>query len=149
MTFKEKVYKACLSLVEEKLNMLETAYSELAEGAESDSKSSAGDKHETSRAMMQLEQEKIVAQMNEMLDQKDILDHTDIYSNLQWVGKGSLVKTDQCFLFICAALGRIRVEGIEVICLSPKSPLGKNLMGLKKGESTEVNKIVYRIEKIS
>ncbi|MFL5753246.1 MAG: hypothetical protein ACJ76F_07565, partial [Bacteroidia bacterium] len=90
MTFKEKVYKACLSQVEERLNVLEAAYSELAEGAENDSKSSAGDKHETSRAMIQLEQEKIVAQMNEALDQKDILNQTDIHATLQWVGKGSL-----------------------------------------------------------
>jgi|ERR1700741_2850161 len=148
-SFKDKVYLTCLIILDEKIASLEGVIAGLAEGAENDSKSSAGDKHETSRAMMQIEQEKAGLQLREARDQKGVLLQTGVNPALQWIAKGSLVKTDKCFLFVCIALGRIRVEGLEVICLSHLSPLGKKLMGLKQNETAEVAGTKYRIEKVS
>jgi len=44
------------------------------------------------------------------------------------------------------ALGKAVVDGITVIALSPQSPLGQRLMGLKRGEIAAVNELKYVIE---
>ena len=57
MRLKEKVHAACLQLLTDKIKVIQDNLQGLTQGAENDNKSSAGDKHETARAMMQLEQE--------------------------------------------------------------------------------------------
>jgi len=148
MTFKIKVFKECIRQLDHKINELKLALSDLTEGAENDSKSSAGDKHETSRAMMQLEQEKINQQLNDALVQKVVLDQIDPEVNSSVVETGSLVKTDKGYLFISAALGKVRVDDTDVITISIKSPLAQKLTGLKKGQAAEMNGTKYMLESV-
>ncbi|MCX6290504.1 MAG: hypothetical protein NT126_01915 [Bacteroidetes bacterium] len=148
MTFKEKVYKKCVESVNDKITLMQTVLNDLTVGAENDSKSSAGDKHETARAMMQMEHEKISRQLDEMLLQKSVLERMDFPKQVPVVTLGSLVKTDTIFLFVSIALGKIMVDGISVIALSPQSPLGEKLMGLHTGDDAEMNGVSYTIEKI-
>ncbi len=137
MSFKQKVFSACCALLEEKIISLKNILTELEEGTQSDSKSSAGDKHETARAMMQIEQEKIARQLGELLEQKSHLEKN-----------GVLVKTNKGFLFLCVPLGKVPVDDITVMAISPQSPLGINLNGLKSGDQTEINGTSYLIESI-
>ena len=148
MTFKEKIYVRCCDLLNEKINALQSSLRDLGEGTENDTKSSAGDKHETARAMMQIEQEKISKQLNEALEQKSALEK--IYANISssQITKGSLITTNNGYLFVSVALGKILVDEKQVIVLSPQSPLGLKLMGLKVNDSAEINGIKYSIEKI-
>ncbi|HKC67728.1 MAG TPA: hypothetical protein VKG26_05825 [Bacteroidia bacterium] len=148
MELKEKVYDACLQIVNKKIQALQNTLHELGEGALNDGKSSAGDKHETARAMMQLEQEKISKQLDELLAQKSFLQKTDITLKSMHITKGSLIKTNKGYLFLSIALGKIIIDGIDVIILSPQSPLGIKLIGLQSQSSVEVNKIVYMIEEV-
>ena len=146
MQLKQSIYTACIQLVDTKIQTLQKTLQELSEGAESDSKSSAGDKHETARAMMQLEQEKISRQIDEVLKQKALLQKIDIHANPAQVTNGSLVKTNKGYLFLSIALGKLLVDGIDVIVLSPQSPLGFKLMGLSADMSVEINGVIYVIE---
>ncbi|MDQ2862826.1 MAG: GreA/GreB family elongation factor, partial [Bacteroidota bacterium] len=61
---------------------------------------------------------------------------------------GSLVKTDEGYLFMSVALGKAVVEGITFTTLSPQSPLGKQLMGLKVKDTAVINNKGYYIEGI-
>jgi transcription elongation GreA/GreB family factor len=144
--FKQKVYDACLLALEEKVALLKNILTGLEEGAESDSKSSAGDKHETSRAMMQLEQEKISRQLQELLGQKLVLEKINPAAGASQIKPGSLVKTNNGYLFLSIALGKIRVDGVSIVAISPASPLGAKLQGLAAGQSIEVNGTLYKIE---
>ncbi|HXB39588.1 MAG TPA: hypothetical protein VNZ49_03545 [Bacteroidia bacterium] len=137
MGFKHKVFDACLALLEEKINSLKKILSELEEGSQNDSKSSAGDKHETSRAMMQLEQEKISKQLKDLLEQKSQLKKS-----------GSLVKTNNGFLFLSIPMGKVVVDETGIMAISPQSPLGLKLFGLKAGDKTEINGTFYLIESV-
>ncbi len=148
MQLKQKVYTACLQLLNNKIQALQNTLHELGEGAVSDGKSSAGDKHETARAMMQLEQEKISKQLDEVLVQKAMLQKIDIAVTTEQITKGSLIKTNKGYLFLSIALGKINVEGIDIIVLSPKSPLGLKLMGLTAKSSVAINAITYIIEDV-
>ena len=148
MQFKEKVFAACLQLLHTKIQALQNTLQELAEGAISDGKSSAGDKHETARAMMQLEQEKISKQLDEVLAQKAILEKIDCTIKSTQIIKGSLIKTNKGYLFLSVALGKISIDGVDIIVLSPQSPLGLKLMGLSVNSITQINAVTYIIEEI-
>ncbi|HXU25982.1 MAG TPA: hypothetical protein VN698_02030 [Bacteroidia bacterium] len=148
MQLKEKIYAACLQVVNEKIQALQSTLQELGEGAISDGKSSAGDKHETARAMMQLEQEKISRQLDELLVQKTVLQKIDATLKSWQITKGSLIKTNKGYLFLSVPLGKISVDGTDVIILSPQSPLGLKLMGLQAKSSTEINAVTYLVEEV-
>src|SRR5437773_715948 len=139
MSLKQKIYDRCYSLLEEKINSLKIILSELEEGAKNDTKSSAGDKHETARAMMQLEQEKISRQLKDYLKQKLQLEKIGANVNPSEITQGSLVKTDKGYLFLSVALGEIQVDQNSVMVISPRSPLGIKLTGLKKNDTAEIN----------
>ena len=149
MQFKEKVFATCLQLLDTKIQALQNTLQELAEGAISDGKSSAGDKHETARAMMKLEQEKISKQLTEVLAQKTILEKIDYTVKSTQIIKGSLIKTNKGYLFLSVALGKINIEGMDVIILSPQSPLGLKLMGLTAKSTVEINTTTYRVEELA
>ena len=148
MSFKQKIYNHCTHLVNENINSLQNNLNDLMEGAKSDSKSSAGDKHETSISMMQLEQEKVRKQLNEALEQKAELDKININVNNNRIAKGSLVKANNMFLFISIALGKITIDNKQIIILSSQSPLGIKLMGKQKNDTAEINGRKYLIETI-
>ena len=61
---------------------------------------------------------------------------------------GSLIKTNRGYFFVSSALGKAVVEGVTVMAVSPQSPLGIKLMGLCRGDITEVNNNRYIIESI-
>jgi len=148
MQLKQKIHAVCLQVVNKKIEALQNTLQELGEGALSDGKSSAGDKHETARAMMQLEQEKISRQLDELLIQKAALQKIDITLISTQITKGSLVKTNKGYLFLSIALGKLMVDSVGIIVLSPQSPLGLKLMGLQAKSSVEINTVTYLIEEV-
>ena len=66
---KEKIIEACRAYLQEKQTSLQLIITDINEATHTETKSSAGDKHETGRAMMQLEQEKLNKQLAEIKQQ--------------------------------------------------------------------------------
>ncbi len=149
MSLKSNIYSACLKVLDDKIINHQTSMHELTEGLGSDSKSSAGDKHETARAMMQIEYQKIDNQLQEALIQKELLEKMHNDTAADHIIKGSLIKTNKGYLYLSVPLGRINIDNVAVMALSPQSPLGIQLMGLKKNDTTTINKITYVVEEIS
>lgn len=148
MQFKQKIYDTCLQVVNDKIQNFQNTLNDLSEGAKNDSKSSAGDKHETARAMMQLEQEKISKQLDETLSQKAILQKMDVHVKSNHIQNGSLIKTNHGYLFLSIALGKIKTDKTDVIVLSAASPLGVKLLGKEVNSFVEINTAKYIIEDI-
>lgn len=148
ISFKQKVHLHCIALLNEKIQTLQQTLKALTESAANETKSTAGDKHETALAMLQLEQEKVSRQLKTVLDQKVILEAIDPSLKSIRIVSGSLVKTDKGFLFLSVALGKIMVDDTTVIALSPQSPLGKKLMGLKRKDYTDIKGTSYTVETI-
>ena len=84
----------------------------------------------------------------EFLNLKLILDKIDATTIAKTIIVGSLVKANGIYLYLSAALPKISIEGINVIALSPQSPLGNKLMGNTIGFSFEINGTKYVIESI-
>lgn len=142
---KEFVVAECRRVIHERISNLKSQMAELVNDAANDSKSTAGDKHETSRAMMQLEQEKLGAQLKILEEQQRQLDQIPLQNNSGKVNNGSLVETNRGWIFIGAALGKINVNNKEVICISQQSPLGKLLFVQDRGSIVSLNNIKYQI----
>lgn len=145
---KQKTYNVCIATLKNKIGVFSEALNELSGAASNDSKSTAGDKHETANAMQHIEQEKIGKQLKEAEEQLAVLEKIDITLQSSKVIKGSLIKTNKGYLFLGVGLGKIMVEKEMVITLSAQSPLGAKLLGLKAKEKTEMNGVEYIIQAI-
>ncbi|HEX2683578.1 MAG TPA: hypothetical protein VHL77_06585 [Ferruginibacter sp.] len=148
MLLKEKIYRHFVEALNGKIDMLQQVLADLKESGSNETKSTAGDKHETALAMLQIEQENNRARLKELLEQKASLEKIDPLKTASMVAYGSLVRTNRGYLFISTALGRATVENITVIALSPNSPLGEKLMGLKVNDTVLMNNVEYRVEEI-
>nr|WP_315145919.1 hypothetical protein [uncultured Flavobacterium sp.] len=148
MTFKQKIHQHYQQLVQDRIDVFRDMIVALTEDSKNDAKGSAGDKHETALSMMHIEQEKLNHKLKEVLAQKAVLDKIDSTTIAKTIIVGSLVKANGIYLYLCAALPKIAVDGINVIALSPQSPLGNKLMGKKVGFSFEINGTKYLIESI-
>ena len=148
MTFKQKIHTHYLQLVQDRIDVFKDMIVALTEDSKNDAKGSAGDKHETALSMMHIEQEKLNRKLREVLDQKTVLDKIDATTNAETIIVGSLVKANGIYLYLSVALPKIAVDGINVIALSPQSPLGNKLMGNQEGFTFEINGTKYLVEEI-
>ena len=121
MTFRQKIKSHYQNLLSEKINELRFMISDLAQDAQNDAKGSAGDKHETALSMMHLEQEKLTQKLKEVLEQKTILDKIDATQIHNVVTLGSVVKANETYFFVSAALPKITIEKQDIFALSPQS----------------------------
>jgi hypothetical protein len=136
---KSKVIFQALEKINSKIKELEIIADEVKLSLLSDTKSSAGDKHETSRAMVQLEQEKLTKQQGELLQMRTVLNQINPEIIHRQVGLGSLINTSLGWYFLSVGLGQISVDGAIVFALNPHAPLGKILIGKRVGEEVVFN----------
>lgn len=146
---KEQVKAACVLFLENKVEILQSTLKSLEDDMMNESKSSVGDKHETSRAMLHNEQEKTQKQLHELLLQKSALEQISFNESHEKVVLGSLIQTNRNLIYLAVGLGRLMIDGREVFVLSGQSPLGAKLIGLKKNETAMVNGTKYQIVDIS
>ena len=139
------VHASTLIALSNKIASLQEILDDTYKSTLDDSKSSAGDKHETSIAMVQLEQEKLTNQLNELLKQQRILLSINPTSRHQLIQLGSLVETKQAWYYFSIGIGLITVEKTAIFAINPDSPLGQLLIKKKAGESVTFNGMVTEI----
>ena len=109
-----------------------------------ETKSSMGDKFETSREMVQQEINTLQIQLNENRNSRNFL--KTINTNLhQTIGLGSLVQTEKGFFYIAVSLGEIISNEKKIFVISTESPLGKALFGKKRDDEIDLNNIKQTI----
>ncbi|MEZ0538354.1 3-oxoacyl-ACP synthase [Fibrella arboris] len=144
---KQSLYNQCLAYVQQRIDTATEAMRAAQESANSESKSSAGDKYETGRAMAQLERDRhaqLLADAQRMLQE---LQHIDLAPPTV-VRAGSLVKTTRGTFFISISAGRISVDGNDYMAVSAASPIGTALRGKRIGDTALFNNVRYVIEAI-
>lgn len=148
MTFKQNIHQHYLQLVQDRIDVFRDMIVALTEDSKNDAKGSAGDKHETALSMMHIEQEKLNRKLREVLEQKIVLDKIDSTTIAKTIIVGSLVKANGIYLYLSVALPKINVEEINIIALSPQSPLGNKLIGMQVNHAFEINTTKYIIQEI-
>ncbi|GHE59408.1 MULTISPECIES: 3-oxoacyl-ACP synthase [Roseivirga] len=135
LELKRDVFRMCSEKVGARINTLEAELRSLSESAASDTKSSMGDKYETSREMVGLEQEKVSEQLDDARQMRKVLESLNVEHSASKIIQGSLVRTSTVLFYIAVSLGKITVGGKDVFVISPVSPIGKELMGKEVNHS--------------
>lgn len=99
-----------------------------------ETKSSAGDKFETSREMMSQSRNGISSRIDAFKAQIYFLSQIQANSSFKKVSSGSLVETNEGYFFFGLALGNLNFNQKQVIALSFQSPLGKAFLNKKVGD---------------
>ena len=98
-------------------------------------KSSVGDKHETSRALVQNEIENYQKILNKALLQQNQLNNIPLEISNKTIQLGSLVSTSDGIFFIGLGWGKISIDEVIYFCVSVASPIGKLLLGKEKNST--------------
>ncbi len=136
-TFKQKLHSALIQEVEKRSANLQDSLNDALDSTANETKSTAGDKHETGRAMAQLEQEKIGSQIAEITKLKEILFRIQPDKSHEKIELGSLVETTNGLFFISIGIGAFQFEDTSVFCITPMAPVCQLLLGKQQGEQIE------------
>lgn len=134
MNIKECLYNKCQVFINDRLHTIQHTIGEIQNALLSETKSSAGDKHETGRAMLQLEREKAGHQLAEIQKVKEVLAKINLGGASKTIRLGSIVYTSQANYFIAISAGEIRVDNTSYFAISPKTPIGQLLVSKKIGD---------------
>ena len=124
----------CLAQVEERIDNIRKAIKIAQEAANEETKSSAGDKYETGRAMMQIEIDQQMRQMAEAEKLKTALGQAHPQEHHDKVAPGSLVKTSVGTFYLSISLGKLVLDNTEYLAVSPSSPVGQQMLKKTKGD---------------
>ena len=135
LTLKEALFQQCEDFVNSRLQTIQTTISSHQKALRSETKSSAGDKHETGRAMLQLEMEKAGQQLAAVQQMQQTLAKINTLSSSANIALGSVIKTSSACYFLSISAGKLKEKETFYFAISTSSPIGKLLVG-KKAEDT-------------
>lgn len=137
------------TVLEQRAAALQAELSATLEARNSDTKSSAGDKHEVGRAMVQQELDQLEGRLAGIRSMQQELARVPMDRVHEQVGFGSLVTTDQGTYFIAIGLGAVEAKDGTCYAISLASPIGQALRGRRTGEVINVNGRAIRILSVS
>lgn len=148
MNVKQELYNQCLQFIENRFQTIKKTISEIQESLTSETKSSAGDKHETGRAMLQLEREKAGNQLAEIQKIKEILSKVDVSKTSKSIGLGSVVYTSKANYFIAISAGVLKVQEDSFYAISSNTPIGQLLLGKTIGDVVKFRDEKFKVESV-
>ena len=104
------------------------------ESANGESKSSAGDKYETSRAMGQLDRDMHARMYQQTLEERKLVERIDESLIYKKGALGALLQTTMGDFFLSVSIGNINIDEKPIMIISPQSPVGALLMGKIVGD---------------
>jgi len=145
---KSKLYQHCMNFIMQRIATAETALQQAQEASNDDTKSSAGDKFETTREMMQQD---IARNKNLLFDGQLNLQLLTSLENAppgDAARNGSLVYTSNGIFYISISAGQVKVDELQIFAISAVSPIGQLLIGKKAGDAFSFNKNEYTIKEV-
>ncbi|MFA9214725.1 MAG: 3-oxoacyl-ACP synthase [Candidatus Methylacidiphilales bacterium] len=149
MIDKKTLFEACKNMLLQRIADGEKAMLDAQEAANSEEKSSMGDKYETGRAMSQLARDMSAKQVFENKQELANLLKLENTKTDKTIVQGSEVMANGKVFYIAVGLGVIDFNGMQVTVLSPKAPLANLMLGKKAGDIFELNKKQFAIEQIN
>ena len=147
-SIKTQLLELCNQSLDTRLQNVLAVIEDIKQSLQSETKSSAGDKHETGRAMLQLEREKAGHQLAEIEKTKQILSKINTESTSKNIGLGSVVFTTTSNYFISISAGELQVEGDTFYAISASTPIGQLLLGKSVGDKVTFRNMTFEITEI-
>ena len=148
-SIKQNIKLEVLRQLDLKIKDISNAVKSAEESRDTDTKSSAGDKHETSRAKIQTEIDQLSKQLINAKRQKNNLSIIDTSHLHSIADVGSLVETNKGYFFISTGWGRIQIQDENYFVISIESPIGRLLKNKKEGDSIQFRNTAYDILSVS
>ncbi len=104
------------------------------ESANGESKSSAGDKYETSRAMGHLDRDMHARMYQQTLEERILIERIDESIIFKKVALGAFISTSMGDFFLSVSIGQVKIDEKPIMIISPQSPIGVLLMGKIVGD---------------
>jgi len=150
MTPKPALHAACLAYVQLRLDAARAGMAAAQESSNSETKSSAGDKYETGRAMAQQERDRHAVQLHEAQQLLAAMQKINPELACDTVRLGALVATNLGLFYVSIGAGRLRTaEGQEFLAVSAGAPMMQALAGRRAGEEALFNGKPVRVEAVS
>ncbi len=127
------------TLLAERAAALKSELAATLEARNSDTKSSAGDKHEVGRAMVQQELDQLEMQLAKTQAMQQELARVPLERLYDQVAFGSLVSTDQGSYFIAIGTGAMEMASGTCYAISLASPIGQALKDKRMGDVITFN----------
>ena len=144
---KREVLNIGLQRTQERITMIESALEIARDSSNDDTKSSAGDKYETSREMIQQDINRYQKQLLEA--NKDLQQLINIKSVIQDVTDvarlGTLVQTNVGLYLVATSIGAVKIGTNNIFVISPASPIGQLLIGKKISDSFIFNNVNQKV----
>ena len=148
IALKQQLYDFCKSALDERLASIQGVMAGIQKSLLSETKSTAGDKHETGRAMLQLEREKTGRQIVAIEQQQQLLTRIDPETTGEHIHLGSLVYTSNGCYFMAIGLGLATLDNKPYFIIAPQAPIGKLMLGKQAGDTFEFNGKTIQIESV-
>lgn len=145
---KVEIHETILKLLTNSIVQAKKDYELAKESRDSDTKSSAGDKFETGREMMQREMDKISASIDQSKNQVNFLSKINLHRHYSNVDVGCLMKTDQGIYYISIGLGKIEINAESIYAISLDSPIGQLFKGKRVGDILEFRGKTFKINQL-
>ncbi|MDT0676363.1 transcription elongation factor [Autumnicola musiva] len=142
---KQELYESCDQYLEDRMQRIRAAMNDLENDLENETKSSAGDKYETGREMINLEWNKLSGQLQQFKMLKETLKNVKRRNASDEIQLGSLVKTNMANYFIAIPAGQIKVAGETYFSIGVGSPIAQLLLHKKAGEDFRFNGKINQI----
>ncbi|MCH2081825.1 MAG: GreA/GreB family elongation factor [Saprospiraceae bacterium] len=137
MRRKEELYLICLKHIDERIDNVQERLTDIEEARNKAVKSTAGDKFETDRAMMQMKEEELHLQLLQAVGVKHNLQKIKNMPPSARVQLGSLVETSLGIYYLSIGIGKVTLESTIYYCISTQSPIGALLLNRKKGDEVK------------
>ena len=148
MKTKKLICNVLISQIKEKIKNLELLIRSTTDSRDTANKSSAGDKHETSRAKIQTEIDNYSRQLELAINNLKIIEQIDSSKKYNIVAQGSLVTTDKGVFLIAIGIGKLEIQSNNYFIISLLSPIGSLMKGMSKNETFFFREISYYIKNI-
>ena len=142
---KSELYKLCQQFIEQRIETAETALEQAREASNDDTKSSAGDKFETTREMMQQDITRNKSLLMDARQNLQVLASIKDFPASDTIKNGSLVFTSEGNFYISISAGQLKLEGNTYFAISALSPIGQLLLGKKAADTVKFNQKEYKI----
>ena len=139
IALKHKLKGWGIDFINKRIAAAREAMRDAQEAANSEEKSSAGDKYETGRAMGHLQKDMHARQLAESLKELAALHAIRTDTVCREGSPGAFLQTDDVAFFISAGLGKQLVGNQTIFFLSPRTPLAGLLQRKKPGDSILFN----------
>ena len=137
-----------MDFVDKREAEIKNVIAEAQDASNNETKSSAGDKYETAREVIQQEINLNLGRLSELGKLRTTLEHITPTHNATAVVPGSVVYTNNGNFYIAISAGKITVDGTSFFAISAASPIGSKLLGKGVGYSFELNGKEFVIEKV-